>query len=170
MTAVDYVGLVLRETPWWAFAVLGLLVFLGVRRLKPRVRNLGFALVAPAAFGVWGLINVAGYGRDHSPVVAVSTFVLLFAAGWASARLYSSEKADYAGDDRFLFHGTPEPLVTYMGVFAIRFGLEVWKGFVPSAAPLAGGVAIGVSAFAAGRTAQRAVMLVRARRPGGLTA
>lgn len=27
MTAVDYVVLVLTETPWWAFAILALLVF-----------------------------------------------------------------------------------------------------------------------------------------------
>lgn len=170
MTAVEYVGLVLAHTPWWAFALLALLVFLGVRRLKPRVRTLGLSLVAPAAFGAWGLVNVAAYSRDHSFAVGVSTLILLFAAGWASARLYSSETADYAGDGRFLFRGTPEPLITYMSVFAIRFGLEVWKGFVPSATPLAGALAIGVSAFVAGRTAQRAAMLVHTRRRAAVSA
>lgn len=139
---------------------------LGVRRLKSRVRGLALALVAPAAFGVWGLFNVAGYSQEHSLVVGVSTLILLFAAGWTSTRLYSDEKAELAGDGLFLFHGTPEPLITYMGVFAVRFGLEVWQGFQPTAAPLAGGLAIGVSAFVAGRTAQRASLLIQARRQG----
>ncbi len=164
MTAVDYVGLVLAGTPWWAFALLGLLVFLGVRRLKSRVRGLGLALVAPVAFLVWGLFNVAAYGQAHSPVVGGLTLIVLFAAGWGSTRLYSSEGVVRTSDGRFLFHGTPEPLITYMTVFVIRFGLEVWMGFEPTAAALAGGVAIAVSAFVAGRTAQRAILLLLAGR------
>ena len=164
MTAFDYVGLVLGETPWWAFAVLALLVFLGVRRLKSRVRSLGLALVAPVAFLIWGLSNVAAYSQAHSPLIGGSTLVVLFAVGWASARLFSSETAERTGDGRFLFQGTPEPLITYMTVFVIRFGLEVWMGFEPAAAALAGGLAIGVTAFVAGRTAQRAFLLFLARR------
>lgn len=164
MSAFDYVRLVLAETPLWAFAVLALLVFLGVRRLKSRVRSLGLALVAPVAFLIWGMSNVAAYSQAHSLVVGGSTLVVLFAVGWASARLFSSETAERTGDGRFLFHGTPEPLLTYMTVFVIRFGLEVWQGFVPAAAALAGGTAIGITAFAAGRTAQRAFLLVQARR------
>ena len=170
MTAADYVGLVLAGTPWWAFAVLALLVFLGIRRLKTRVRGLGAALAAPVAFGAWGLFNVASYSQDHSPIVGVSTLVLLFAAGWISTGLYAGERADLTSDGRFLFHGTPEPLITYMTVFSIRFGLEVWEGFVPAAAPLAGGIAIGLSAFVAGRTAQRAFSLSEARRRGAAAA
>lgn len=166
MTAGDYVGLVVAGTPWWALALLALLVFLGVRRLKSRVRGLASAFAAPAVFGVWGLFNVAAYSRDHSLIVGVSALVLMFAAGVVSTRLYSGEKAELTSDGRFLFQGTPEPLITYMGVFIIRFGLEVWKGFVPAAAPLASGIAIGLSAFVAGRTAQRAFLLFQMRRRG----
>ncbi|MDP2117795.1 MAG: hypothetical protein Q8J71_10405 [Brevundimonas sp.] len=169
MTALDYVSVVLAETPFWAFAVLALLVFLGIRRLKPRVRNVGIALVAPVAFLIWGLFNVAAYSQAHSPIVGGATLIVLFAAGWASARLYSGETSEPVGDGQFLFHGTPEPLITYMTVFVIRFGLEVWQGFVPTAAALAGGLAIGVTAFAAGRTAQRAFLLVHARRQAVVT-
>jgi len=170
MTAADYIGLVLAGTPWWAFAVLALLIVLGVRRLRTRVRGPGMAFAAPVAFGVWGLFNLAAYSQQHSPVVGVSTFLLLLAAGWVSTRLYAGEKADLTADGRFLFHGTPEPLITYMAVFAIRFGLEVWEGFEPAASPLAGAVAIGVSAFVAGRTAQRAISLLRARRVAAVAA
>lgn len=166
MTPAGYVGLVLAETPKWAWAVLALLIFLGVRRLNSRVRGLGAAFAAPVVFGVWGLFNVAAYSQAHSPVAGVSTFILLFAAGVASTRLYEGETADLTSDGRFLFHGTPEPLITYMAVFVVRFGLEVWQGFVPTAAPLAGGIAIGLSAFVAGRTAQRAFSLLEARRRG----
>ena len=163
MTAADYVGLVLAHTPWWAFALLALLVLLGVRRLKSRVRGLALALAAPVIFGVWGLFNVAAYSQTHSAIVGVSTLVLLFGAGVGSTRLHSGERAELTSDGRFLFHGTPEPLITYMGVFVVRFGLEVWKGFVPPAAPLAGGIAIGLSAFVAGRTAQRTILLFQMR-------
>ncbi|MFN3668290.1 MAG: hypothetical protein ACK4VY_03205 [Brevundimonas sp.] len=164
MTAADYVGLVVVGTPWWAFALLALLGVLGVRRLKSRVRGLALAFAAPVAFGVWGLFNVGAYSQTHSAVVGLATFLLLFAAGWASTRLYMGEKADPTADGRFLFHGTPEPLITYMIVFTLRFGLEVWKGFEPGAALLAGGLAIGLSAFVAGRTARRAVSLLEMRR------
>lgn len=164
MTAADYVGLVLANTPWWAFALLALLVVLGIRRLRTRVRGLAMAFAAPVAFGVWGLFNVAAYSQAQSAVVGLSTFLLMFAAGWASTWLYMGEKADLTDDGRFLFHATPEPLITYMTVFAIRFGLEVWKGFEPGAAPLAGSFAIGLSAFVAGRTARRAFSLFQLRR------
>lgn len=170
MTTFDYAAIVFRETPWWAFAVLALLFLLGIRRLKTRVRGLGAAFAAPVAFGVWGLFNAASYSQDHSPIVGLSTLVLLFAAGWMSTGLYAGEKADLTSDGRFLFHGTPEPLITYMTVFSIRFGLEVWEGFVPAAASLSGGLAIGLSAFVAGRTAQRAFSLSGARRRGVVAA
>jgi hypothetical protein len=159
MTAFDYIGLVLSETPWWAFAVLALLIVLGVRRLKSRVRSLGTAFVVPAVFFLWSLVNVAAYSQAHSPLVASLTLFGLAATGWASTRLYSSETAALQGDGRFLFRGTPEPLITYMAIFAIRFGLEVWEGFVPAASAIAGGLAIGLSALMAGRTAERAVGL-----------
>lgn len=164
MTLLDYVSLVLAETPWWAFAVLALLVFLGVRRLKTRVRSLGLALAAPVAFLVWGLANVATYSQTHSPLIGGVTLVVLFAAGWVSAGTFSSETAEPTGDGRFLFHGTPEPLITYMTVFVIRFGLEVWQGFEPAVAALAGALAIAVTALVAGRTAKRAFLLIHARR------
>jgi len=167
---MDYPGLILAETPWWAFVILALLIFLGVRRLRSRVRSPGVALIAPAAFLIWSLFNVVAYHQAHSALVAWSTLIGLSAAGWASGRLYSSETVERTDDGRFLFHGTPEPLITYIAIFIIRFGLEVWQGFQPAAASVAGGVAIGVSAFAAGRTAQRALRLFPARRTSTETA
>lgn len=159
MTAFDYIGLVLSNTPWWAFAILTLLIVLGVRRLKTRVRSLGMAFITPAIFFVWGLSNVAAYSRDHSPLIGSLTLVGGLAAGWLSARLYSSETGELQDDRRFLFRGTPEPLITYMAIFVIRFGLEVWEGFVPAAAATAGGLAISLSALMAGRTTERAFRL-----------
>lgn len=164
MTALDYVGLVLAETPGWAFALLALLIFLGVRRLRSRVRSLGLALVAPTAFLVWSLSSVAAYSQAHSPVIAGATLIGLFVAGWASALVLSSETAERTEDGRFLFHGTPEPLITYLTVFVLRFGLAVWIGFEPGVAALAGGLAIALSAFVTGRTAQRAHGLFRTHR------
>jgi len=169
MTPLDYMSLVLAGTPWWAFALLALLVFLGVRRLKTRVRSLGLALAAPVAFLVWGLSNVAIYSQAHSPLIGGVTLVVLFAGGWASAGLFSSERAEPTGDGRFRFCGTPEPLITYMTVFVIRFGLEVWQGFEPAVAALAGALAIAVTALVAGRTAKRAFLLFQASRRAAIT-
>ncbi len=160
MTFVDYVGLVMAATPLWAYAVLALLVVLGGRRLKSRVRSPRLAFIAPAAFFVWGLFNLGAYAETYSALVGGAVLAGCLALGWASARLLSSERIDRLDDGRFLFHGTPEPLVTYMAVFVVRFGLEVWTGFVPSAGALAGGIAIGVSALVAGRTAERAFGMV----------
>ena len=134
MTAVDYVGLVLAGTPWWAYAVLALLVFLGVRRLKARVRSLGLALVAPGAFLVWGLSNVMAYSQAHSLMVGGSILSVLFLVGWASTRLYSDETAELAGDGRFLFHATPEPLLTRSG-WGLNRPPRLWPAALRSASP-----------------------------------
>ena len=166
MTAFDYIGLVLSNTPWWAFAILALLVVLGVRRLKTRVRSLRVAFAIPSVFFIWSLFNVAAYSRDHSLLVGSLTLIGLLVAGWFSARLYSSETGELQEDGRFLFRGTPEPLITYMAIFVIRFGLEVWEGFVPAAAVTAGALAISLSALMAGRTAERAFRLWAIRRRG----
>lgn len=164
MTFADYAGLVVAATPWWAYAVLVLLVVLGVRRLKSRARRPLLAFLAPSAFFVWGLFNLASYAQAHSAVVGGAALLGCLGLGWASARAFSSERIEPLDDGRFLFHGTPEPLATYIVVFATRFGLEVWAGFVPSADAVAGGMAIGISALVAGRTAQRAFWMLGARR------
>lgn len=166
MTALDYVFLVLSGTPWWAFAILALLIALGIRRLKTQVRSLRQAFVVPSVFFVWGLFNVAAYSQEFSPVVGWLTLSGFIAVGWASTRLYSSETAAVQDDGRFRFRGTPEPLITYMAIFVIRFGLEVWEGFVPAVAPTAGGLAIALSALMAGRTAERAFKLRAVQRRG----
>lgn len=167
MTPTDYVSLVLNETPWWAFAVLALLIFLGVQRLKPRVRPLASSFVAPVAFFVWGLFNANAYGQAQTPLLAGSILFGMMAAGWLSWRLVPSDIATLQPDNRFLFPATFEPLITYLCVFAVRFGLEVWAGFHPDVRPLAGGLAIGVSALVAGRTAGRAFSLLSVRQRAG---
>lgn len=164
MSFADYVGLVVAATPWWAYAVLVLLVVLGVRRLKSRARRPLLAFIAPSAFFVWGLANLASYARAHSAVVGVAVLVGFLGLGWVSARWFTSERIEPLDDGRFLFHSTPEPLATYMAVFIIRFGLEVWTGFVPSAGAVARGMAIAVSALVAGRTMERAFWMISQRR------
>ena len=64
MTPLELAPRVLAGTPPWVWAVLGLLIFLGVRRLRPKRTRLGVAALAPAAFVIWSLSGVAALARS----------------------------------------------------------------------------------------------------------
>src|SRR5262245_64706099 len=50
---------ILSGTPWWVFALLALLVGLGVQQLKPRIVRLPRIVVVPGVFLAWGLIALS---------------------------------------------------------------------------------------------------------------
>ena len=149
---VLYLGIVLRETPVWAYGVLVILVLLGLRRLRTRHRSLLSASIAPGVFLVWSVSSAIGFGVLNGWFLTTALWCLFLAGGLASFRFFGPSPVRWVSGNEFLFAGTPGPLIFYMSVFFARYSLGVWAGFQPQHVTIASAVALAISGFTAGRT------------------
>ena len=151
---MNYVEQILRNTPAWVFAVFGLLLYLGCRRLRPRRISLCRSMAAPATFFVWSAWSaIAAVSAGREGWIAAPLWLAAFLAGWWSCRVRIGGAApQYLGQGEFLFAATVVPLVAYMALFWTRFGLEVWAAFEPHRAAALLLVGLAISAGTAGRT------------------
>jgi hypothetical protein len=146
------VGITLAHTPVYVWAVLALLVVLGVRRLRPRQTHLAKAALAPAGFFIWSMATAAlMFGRLDAWAV-VACWGIPFAAGAASGRVRTVARPKHVSGWVFIYSASLQPLAFYMLLFAARYGLGIWAGFVPSAADVSALLGLSLSAFTAGRT------------------
>jgi hypothetical protein len=76
---------IVRGTPWWVFLLAALLVWLGLRSLRPRVTTVVRILMTPGVFVTWGLASLAA-GGGSSPTLVLA-WLLTAVAGVAVAML-----------------------------------------------------------------------------------
>lgn len=150
--ALFYAGIVLRHTPLWAYAVLTLLVILGLRRLGDRSVSLSAMALTPMVFFCWSVIGAIAFWLGDGGWAAIGLWPVCVLAGLGSFRLVGPPPVIWLGGDRFSRPGTAGPLLVYLGVFFFRYGLEIWAGFHPERRYLAHALAVVVSGFMAGRT------------------
>ena len=146
------VRIIIIHTPLYVWLVLGLLLFMGIRRLKPRRTHLALAALAPAIFFTWSATAAAliYFGGDNqAPVVA---WAIAFLAGALSSPIRTVPRPVHVHGWIFQYSATRLPLTLYMLLFATRYGLGIWAGFVPAMADTLGLTALALSAFTAGRT------------------
>lgn len=153
MTIADYVPLVIKGTPPWVWAVLVLLIVLGVRRLKPRRTHLGVTVIAPVAFMLWSLTGVAAAMRLGDGGLVIGIWAAALALGMLSAFIFKRRRPAYLGGGVFLFAASAVPLLIYMIVFWTRYGLGVWAAFEPALSFRLTLAAVAISAATAGRFA-----------------
>lgn len=81
---MDLVAGVLSHTPLWAYALLALLILLGLQARKPRTMTFGRLLLLPIVFIVWGLSSlVLGPLPTTALLVARAlAAAIAFAFGW----------------------------------------------------------------------------------------
>ncbi len=151
MSFVELAPRVLQGTPPWVWVVLALLVFLGVRRLKARRVHLAVAAIAPVAFTVWSLTGVMAASRIGTPLAVIGVWTAAFAAGALTAFVHRTPRPMHLGGGVFLFPASVVPLLLYLSVFAVRYGLGVAAALRPEAAFPLGLAAVAVSSATAGR-------------------
>jgi hypothetical protein len=49
---------IVRGTPWWVFAVFGVLLWFGIRGLTLNARKIGVIWITPAFFIAWGVVGL----------------------------------------------------------------------------------------------------------------
>ena len=144
--------IIATHMPLYVWLVLALLLFLGVRRLKPRRTHLAVAALAPAGFFVWS-VATAGllfFGGDRG--AAIVAWPLAFLGGALSGPIRTVPRPSHVHGWIFQYAATRLPLTLYFLLWSTRYGLGIWAGFVPAMAVTLGVVGLTLSAFTAGRT------------------
>jgi hypothetical protein len=116
---------ILRGTPWWVFLLAVLLVWLGLRSLRPRVTTVVRVLVTPVVFITWGLASFNAGGGSSSAFALV--WLLTAVAGLALAVLtvrMQALRVDRA-HRLVLVPASLLPLVRNVVVFSTKYALAV---------------------------------------------
>lgn len=157
-----HVGLVLGHTPLWAYGLLALLIVLGVRRLKERKTSLAGLAITPGAFLIWSVWSATVFWIGERSGFSALAWPLALSMGLLSFRWARPSPMRWQ-EGGLVRAATVMPLLVYVGVFAFRYGLEVWSGFVPERQALTQALAVLVSGFMAGRTVGDFMLAVRLR-------
>ena len=123
---------IIQHTPLWVFALLALLVLLGVQALRPRDVPIWRVLLVPAAFIVWGVLSL-------KPKVAVAPLLaldwLVTAAAGAALAWWTTKlegvRVDYAAN-RVHVPGSVVPLVRNVSIFLAKYCLAAAMAVAPA--------------------------------------
>ena len=146
------VHIIVAHTPLYVWLVLALLLFLGVRRLKPRRTHLAVAALAPAGFFVWSVATAGLLFLGGEKGTAIVAWPLAFLGGALSGAIRTVPRPSHVHGWIFQYEATRLPLTLYMLLWSTRYGLGIWAGFVPAMAAILGVAGLALSAFTAGRT------------------
>lgn len=116
---------ILQGTPAWVFALLAVLVFLGLQARRTRTLAPWRLLVVPAVFIGWGLVTLATRSAASPAFAAAWSGAAL--AGMAIGWLTTSQHAvrfDLA-NVRVTTPGSPATLIRNLTIFAAKYGLAV---------------------------------------------
>ena len=144
--------IIVTHTPLYVWLVLALLLFLGIRRLRPRRTHLAVAALAPAGFFVWSVATAGWLFLGGEKGAAIVAWPLAFLGGALSAPVRTVARPSHVHGWVFQYAATRLPLTLYLLLWSIRYGLGIWAGFVPAMAGPLGVAGLALSAFTAGRT------------------
>jgi hypothetical protein len=125
---------ILQQTPRWVYGLLIALVVLGTLQLFPRQAGLRRVVLLPLAMGAWSLASLTGSFGIHAQ--ALLAWALTAAAGTAllgRAAPPAGTRYDPA-TQRYALPGSVLPLLTFLGIFAIRYGVNVLLALSPARA------------------------------------
>lgn len=128
---IDEIVGALRGTPVWVWPLLGFLIYLGIRALKPATVSLWQLAILPAVFLIWGLHSVA---TNASLDVATGSLWLVgllagFGCGvWLTTR--SKASADRPAGT-LAIPGSAIPLIVTVVIFALEYTLGYMAGRWP---------------------------------------
>ena len=133
MSLLAMASSILRGTPWWVFLLAALLVWLGLRSLRPRVTTLVRVLVTPAVFITWGVASLTAGGGSSPTLVLV--WLLTAVAGIAVSMMtvhMQGVRVDRA-HRLVLVPASRLPLVRNVVVFSAKYALAVAAALHPEA-------------------------------------
>jgi len=121
---------VLSHTPPWVFVLFTYLVWIGLMRLRPSVRDVGKTWITPAIFVAWGVVGLFRRPGDFSYI----------AIHWGVAALIGGILGSLGGMKKMLvdrprqlvrLRGSVLPLVRILVIFGAHYALQVAAAIHP---------------------------------------
>ncbi len=162
---------IIRHTPPWAWAILAVLIALGLRQMREHAISRARLTFAPLALGAYSLVGAASAFGWRAPVL------ITWAAGMAGAvaanrALRWPRDVRPASEGGFVLGGSAWPLVLMLAVFLLRYVAGVAHALHPAsssapgfALPMALGYGLLSGVFLA-----RALRVLDTARPGTVLA
>ena len=144
---------ILTGAPVWAYALLVVLILLGVRRLKARDVPVFVAVIPVAAFFIWSVFGAASFAAIAGAVFAAAAWLGGAVAGVITAYLLPDARGVRLPGGRVHLPKSWIPLALYMLVFIVRFACGAWAATNPEQAVIATGIGVSVSAAVTARLA-----------------
>ncbi len=122
----------LANTPPWVWALLALLLFLGIRALRATTAPLWRIAILPTVFFVWGL---SGFFSLHSLAAQrIVPWIAAVAVGLAIGMAIAGARSIRADKTHHLVHvpGSPLTLMLSLSIFAIKYVFGVLHATQPA--------------------------------------
>jgi hypothetical protein len=120
---------ILRHTPVWVYALFAYLVWMGLKRLQPSVRDARRVYVVPAVFIVWGLSGLAQHA-DAIPHAGWNWLVGAVLGAALGAMLHQRMQVDRL-HRRVLQPASVVPLLRNLAIFGSHYLLNVAAAIHP---------------------------------------
>lgn len=139
---------ILRATPVWVFALFAWLLWMGVARLRTRVRRVRSLWIAPALFVAWGLSGLHGRAGPLAPTLAC--WIAGAVAGAVIGRRIEPMPVVDRASGAVGQAGSAVPLLRNLALFGAHYLLHVAAAFAPASAARLMSWDIAVSGLGAG--------------------
>jgi hypothetical protein len=123
---------IVQHTPLWVFAVLAVLMWLGLQGFRSRTVPIWRLLVTPAIFILWGASSIATRSLSSPVVVAdwLAAAALTAAIAWTTSRLDNVEINRQQQTVRL--PGSTFPLIRNLLIFTAKYALGVAVTVIPA--------------------------------------
>lgn len=155
------------HTPTWVWAVLATLVLFGLRQTRTQDLPAARVLIVPAVLGVASLVGALQGFAGAGELLTGACWAVGAAIGFLSNRpLDLPRRVSANADGSFRIGGSIVPLLIFVGVFLVRYVVNVALAIQPSlgANPEAAAAAALAYGFTAGLLAARSRKIWSTRR------
>ena len=162
---------IVTHTPTWVWTVFAVLVLIGLRQTRTIDLSAKRVWIVPAVVGVASLAGALRGFAGAGELLTGASWVVGAALGFASNRsLDLPRRVSANADGSFRIGGSIAPLLLFVGVFLVRYVVNVALAIAPALAdnPAAAAVAAIAYGFTTGLLAARSRKIWATRRaPGG---
>jgi hypothetical protein len=141
---------ILQNSPWWVYALLALLIWLGLQSLRPRTVPVWRLAIVPLVFIGWGVASI--FVKSQTPVLLI--------ADWLAAAMIGGIIA-WVGTRRIVFRidhaqrsvtlpDSVRPLIRNILIFMVKYAIGVAWALLPRRREELTLVNIGISGAMAG--------------------
>lgn len=124
----EFLSQILTRTPSWVWVILAVLIFMGIRALRPRTIKRFTVLIAPIAFLILGLTSsrgAMGFAAWGASLLAVAAFTFFVWKPTAGAR-YLPE------GDQLHLPGSVVPMILMLAIFLLNYAINVTLAVNPA--------------------------------------